>query len=71
MTLPDITPRNTGDRSMGGDTSGREYSSRDEIARLAYEFYNMRGRQEGRDIEDWLRAERELARLHHDYQEYG
>jgi len=32
----------------------------DEIARLAYELYLSRGREDGRDVEDWLRAEREL-----------
>lgn len=30
------------------------------IARRAYELFQERGRQPGRDVEDWLRAEREL-----------
>jgi hypothetical protein len=30
------------------------------ISRRAYELYEQRGRQEGRDLEDWLGAEREL-----------
>lgn len=30
------------------------------IARRAYELYLARGRAPGRDVEDWLRAEREL-----------
>lgn len=31
------------------------------IARRAYELYEQRGRQEGRDVEDWLNAEQQLA----------
>jgi outer membrane protein TolC len=30
------------------------------ISRRAYELYEQRGRQEGRDLEDWLDAERQL-----------
>jgi len=36
----------------------------DEIARLAYAYWEARGCQGGSAVEDWLRAERELvARL--------
>ena len=31
-----------------------------DIARRAFEMYCDRGRQDGRDLEDWLAAEREL-----------
>ena len=31
------------------------------IARRAYELYEQRGRQEGRDVEDWLNAEQQMA----------
>lgn len=31
------------------------------IARRAYELYEERGRQEGRDVEDWMKAEQQLA----------
>jgi hypothetical protein len=44
-------------------TGGRDRPSRDEIARLAYRFYEARGRQEGHEIDDWVSAERELT--HH------
>ena len=30
------------------------------IARLAYQRYEARGRMDGRDVEDWLTAERDL-----------
>ncbi len=32
------------------------------IARRAYDFFEMRGREVGHDIEDWFRAEAELLR---------
>ena len=33
----------------------------DKIRRRAYELYVERGEEPGRDIEDWLQAERELT----------
>ena len=35
--------------------------AREEITRRAYEIYLERGEEPGRDLEDWLQAERELA----------
>ena len=36
------------------------------IAQRAYELYEQRGRQEGHDLEDWLKAEREQGgAVHH------
>ena len=36
------------------------------IAQRAYELYEQRGRQDGRDLEDWVKAERELGGpVHH------
>jgi|GEM_PF-1763248 len=37
------------------------YLDREQIQRRAYELYCERGREHGKDIEDWTRAERELA----------
>jgi hypothetical protein len=34
----------------------------DAIQRRAYELYEQRGRENGHDCDDWLQAERELAR---------
>ena len=34
-----------------------------EIARRAFEVYCSRGGQHGRDVDDWLQAERELRTL--------
>ena len=52
----------TGERGMGKYTGYRLSPTHDEIARLAFSLYESRGRQDGRDIEDWLRAEQELVR---------
>jgi hypothetical protein len=50
-----------------GDTSGTTREdlrvadpNRAEIKRRAYELYLERGGQDGRDLEDWLEAERQL-----------
>ena len=39
-----------------------EKRGHDEIARLAYSYWEARGGREGSALEDWLRAERELSR---------
>lgn len=36
--------------------------TREQIEVRAYEIYENRGRQDGRDIEDWLAAENELGK---------
>jgi hypothetical protein len=63
MTPPDFTMILTSDRSMTKLTGGRGRPTRDEIARLAYTFYESRGRRDGRDVDDWIAAEQELT--HH------
>ena len=47
---------------MGKYTGGQTRPTHEEIAEAAYSLYESRGRQDGHDIEDWLRAEQELAR---------
>ena len=39
----------------------RAAADHSDIAQRAYELYEQRGRQDGRDLEDWLKAERELG----------
>lgn len=59
-----VTSQAAGEWGFGAYTGGgRPAPTRDEIARLAYCLYESRGRQDGHDIEDWLRAEQEL--VHH------
>ncbi len=52
----------TGEGGMGMYTGRRTSPTRDEIAQLAFSFYELRGRQDGHVFEDWLRAEQELVR---------
>ena len=64
MTITDMSAILTGERLLGKNTSDMApRPSRDEAARLAYEFYEARGRQDGHDIDDWLSAEQQLT--HH------
>ena len=63
MTTSDIAAILTGEGMLTKYTGGPEPPSRDEIARLAYHFYETRERQDGQDVDDWLAAERELT--HH------
>jgi hypothetical protein len=37
-------------------------ASNEEVRRRAYEIYLERGEQTGRELDDWLQAERELGR---------
>ena len=44
-------------RGRGIDPPG---AGREQVAALAYELWESRGRPEGTDLEDWFRAERRL-----------
>ena len=61
MTISDITAILTGEHMMAKNTSNRAQPLPDQIARLAYELYEARGRGEGRDVHDWLSAEQQLT----------
>jgi len=64
MTIPTLEVALTGERMMSSvSDDNSERPSRDEIARLAFHLYEMRGGCEGHDVDDWLSAERELR--HH------
>jgi hypothetical protein len=63
MTQPDLAAALTGEGLATKHTGDSDRPSQDEIARLAYQFYETRGRLDGNDVDDWLSAERELA--HH------
>jgi hypothetical protein len=53
----------TGEAWMGNETGRRSGPTHDEIARLAYHYYVVNGREDGHDTDDWLLAEGEL--IHH------
>jgi hypothetical protein len=63
MTISDIAADLTGEHIVAKYTGDDERPSQREIARLAYNLYEMRGRRDGHDVDDWLSAERELK--HH------
>ena len=45
----------------GADTSGLNVENAPEfIRKRAYQLFEMRGRQAGHELEDWLQAEREI-----------
>ena len=60
-------PRTSRQSKQPSTESGKEERSvvnsvrEEEIKRRAYEIYLERGEEPGRDLEDWLEAERELA----------
>jgi len=60
--MKSIVGRATGEAFGVKDTADAEHPSRPEIARLAYAFYEERGRGPGHELDDWLRAESELCR---------
>ena len=62
MTTSDIAAILTGERMLTKYTGSFTPPSREEIARLAYHFYETRGRRDGQDVDDWLAAEQELTR---------
>src|SRR5690348_3304084 len=41
-------------------TPTQDVPTREQIAQRAYELFQQRGGEHGRDLEDWLAAEREL-----------
>jgi outer membrane protein TolC len=62
-TLSASTPRVSSNAEQSGPAIqiSKADWAHERIARRAYELYEQRGRQEGRDLEDWLNAERQLV----------
>jgi hypothetical protein len=49
------------EKTGSAEQASKGAQAQDRIARRAYELYEQRGRQEGRALEDWLKAERQLV----------
>ena len=49
-------------RQRRAASAGAQSPSHEQIAQRAYELYLERGREDGKDVEDWLAAEAELRR---------
>ena len=64
MSLKPRTSKQSEQPSTEGEKEERPVvnpAREEEIKRRAYEIYLERGEEPGRDLEDWLQAERELA----------
>jgi hypothetical protein len=51
----------TGQKAGQTERASKGAQTQDLIARRAYELYEQRDRQEGRALEDWLNAERQVV----------
>ena len=58
-TDPGITVRPKSTRRVA-DRAARAVDTSTDIARLAYQIYEERGRTHGAHLDDWLEAERQL-----------
>jgi len=52
MTIADVAAALTGEQGFDKHAGGGPPPSSEEIARLAYQFYEARGRQDGQDVDD-------------------
>lgn len=61
--MKNTAPQSAAPARTAGTHTATPNSSKmqDLIARRAYELYVQRGRQEGKALEDWLQAERQLV----------
>ncbi|MGH9421127.1 MAG: DUF2934 domain-containing protein [Thermoanaerobaculia bacterium] len=51
------------ERSQEPHSQAAELAASDAVAVRAYELFEQRGREPGRDVDDWLRAEHEVAEM--------
>jgi cytoskeletal protein RodZ len=57
-----VAPQATSTQPETGEVSVGNSARTEEIRRRAYEIYLERGKQSGRDVDDWLQAEQEFER---------
>jgi hypothetical protein len=55
-----IEPQSTSTQAETSEVSAGNLAHDEEIRRRAYEIYLERGEEPGRELDDWLQAEREL-----------
>jgi Protein of unknown function (DUF2934) len=66
-----VSPNNKRDSSKASDAKQRkedllnEKPTHEQIGLRAYQIYLERGARPGNELDDWLRAERELERIAH------
>jgi hypothetical protein len=54
------------DQAAGGAQAGPVVDCEEVIRLTAYAFYEARGRVDGHELEDWLKAEAQVAQAGHD-----
>lgn len=54
------------DQAAGGAQAGPVVDREEAIRLTAYAFYEARGRVDGHELEDWLKAEAQVAQAAHD-----
>ena len=57
---PERGESTSGNGNAGDANDGNQMFSSNEIAERAYQIFEREGRNDGRDMEHWLQAEREL-----------
>ena len=58
-STPRVTPK--GEQAGSAEQASKGAQAQGRIARQAYELYEQRGRQDGRALEDWFKAEQQLV----------
>jgi Protein of unknown function (DUF2934) len=58
--IESLEPQSTSAQAETGEVSVGNVVGEEEIRLRAYEIYLERGEQPGRELDDWLQAEREL-----------
>lgn len=56
------TPRTPTPQRATKQAVGFTADLQEQIRRRAYELYEQRGREDGRDLDDWLQAESEVTK---------
>ena len=57
-----MSPDTTKKQPTTGTSELEELELEHQISLRAYELYEKRGREDGRELDDWLRAEEEITR---------
>ncbi len=57
-----MSPDTTKKQPTTGTSELEELELEHQISLRAYELYEKRGREDGHELEDWLRAEEEITR---------
>jgi hypothetical protein len=57
-----MSPASTTSTTLSEKALERSLELQEQVRLRAYELYELRGKEDGHDLEDWLQAESEFAR---------